>query len=91
MRDLGRGAAAIVLGMGALFLLVQKLDSGEALRAEALGEPSPSTRLVVFWVDSLAREDVEVGTSLPHLREHLASALRGPYGKCSDAVSVTPA
>jgi broad specificity phosphatase PhoE len=78
----------LLAGAFALWLLeASKASSPVAVRE--VSDVAP-TRLVIFWIDSLAQEEAENPQLMPRMHERIAreGALHGPVRACADAVSV---
>lgn len=78
----------LLAGTLALWLLeASKVSEAIPVRDVPGAEP---TRVVVFWIDSLAREEAENPKLMPRMHARIAreGALHGPVRACADAVSV---
>lgn len=86
MSALGRMGTILLAGL-VLATVAAHLERGEPIPHSVLEPSPPATRLVLFWVDSLAVVDV-AGPHLPNLQKHLPDALQGAVRECTDAVTV---
>jgi hypothetical protein len=74
----------------AALLLIDIQPQQRAPRAEAVADAASEgrPRLVVFWIDSLAWEDMQDDRVLPRLKARIAEGgLHGPTRACADAMS----
>lgn len=72
----------------ALFFLEASTEV-EVPRVSARPEPvAADTRLVVFWIDSLAVADMDNPAAMTRLKARLPRGLHGPVRECMDAMSV---
>lgn len=56
--------------------------------ARPMPDPPPKSRLVIFWIDSLAVQDLALPGRLSRLKARLPAGLHGPVRECMDGVSV---
>ncbi len=69
--------------------LVEYASAPPQSRAEPVEAKAEQSRLIIFWIDSLARRDVAAGAPhMPKLRAREGRALHGPVRECADALSV---
>lgn len=78
----------IVAALFALWLL--EVSPASKRRASVELAKPPATRLLIYWIDSLADIEAENPQLMPNLQRRMASqpVLRGPAQACADAVTV---
>lgn len=76
-----------LLGLLAILCLETGV-SVQPLQATRVSRDAPDTRLIVVWIDSLDRRDLEGPEFMPRLHARMQSGLHGPVRACTDAMTI---